>query len=118
MQGIEVLERSRLFLPSGLSRTTPAPLPFTLEEPFILKLQILLGLMGSSSTDGVSEVLGLSVLRRIVLVGYVNSATKSTTAFLLMVVLGMNLISNSPSLIAHLVSLPDTSGFCKTCQKG
>ena len=62
-------------------------------------------------------MLSVSGVFPIALVRYVNSATKSAMACPLMVVLGMNLISNSLRSITHLVNLPDTSGFCKTCRR-
>ena len=49
-----------------------------------------------------------------VLVGFieVNSMMKSTKTYLLIVVLGLYLMSNSLSSIAHFTSLPEVSGLC------
>ena len=91
-----------------------APLPFMLEEPSILKLYTLLRSVSSSSFLRSTDVLGISIAPPSTMVGYVNPATKSASACPLMVVLGINLMSNSLNSISYLVNHPDTSGFCRT----
>ena len=45
----------------------------------------------------------------------VNSTMKSTKTCPLIVVLGLYLMSNSLSSIAHFTSLPEVSGLCSIC---
>ena len=82
----------------------PAPLPFTLEEPSILKLHTLLESMSYLSFLCLSNVLSVLITTLSALVEYVNFAMNSSMACPLMAVLGMNLMLNSPSSIAYLVS--------------
>ena len=45
----------------------------------------------------------------------VNSMMKSIKIFLFIVVLGLYMMSNLLSYIAHFISLPEVSGLCSIC---
>ena len=82
-------------IPSGEVRIKPAPLPCAFEAPSTKSFHI-----GRSSPERVGSASSIGV----------NSMTKS--AFI--VVLGLYLMSNSLSSMAYFISLPETSGLCKT----
>ena len=81
-------------------RISPAPLPWALEAPSTDNFQM--GRLGSSWVASI-DCAG------------VNSMMKYAKIFPFTVVLGLYLMSNSLSSIAHFISLPEVSGLCSIC---
>ena len=84
----------------GGVRINPESLPLALTAPSTNNLQI--GMSDSSSVVSVGFV-------------EVNSMIKSTKTYPLIVVLGLYLISNSLSSMAHFTNLPEVFGLCNIC---
>ena len=85
---------------SGEVRISPAPLPWALASSSNDNFQ-----MGRS---GVSWVASIDCAG-------VNSMIKSSRICPFIVILGLYLISNSFSSIAHFISLPEVYGLCNIC---
>ena len=87
-------------IPSGEVRIRPAPLPWALVAPSTDNLR-----MGRSGVSWVAFVDGAGV----------NSMMKSTRICPFIAILGLYLMSNSLSSIAHFISLPEVFGLCSIC---
>ena len=87
-------------IPSGEVRISPAPLPWALAAPSMDNFQ-----MGRSGASWVAFVDCAGV----------NYMMKSAKICPFTVVLGLNLMSNSLSSIAHFISLPEVSGLYSIC---
>ena len=87
-------------IPSGEVRISPTLLPWALAAPSTDNFQ-----MGRS---------GASLVASVVCAG-VNYMMKSAKICPFTVVLGLYLMSNSLSSIAHFISLPEVSGLCSIC---
>ena len=84
-------------------------------EEVRIKPTPLLWALPTSSTDNLQR--GRSDASWAISVGSaeVNSMMKSAKIFPLIVVLGLYLMSNSLSSMAHFTSLPEVSGLCNIC---
>ena len=87
-------------IPSRDVKISPAPLPWALAAPSTDSLQ-----MGRSGASWVASVDYAGV----------NSMMKSAKIYPFTAVLGLYLMSNSLSSIAHFISLPKVSGICSIC---
>ena len=87
-------------IPSEEVKISPAPLPWALAAPSTDNLQ-----MGRSGASWVASVDYAGV----------NSVMKSTKICPFTVVLGLYLMLNSLSSIAHFISLREVSGLCSIC---
>ena len=87
-------------IPSKEVRIRPAPLPWVLAAPSTDNLQ-----MGRS---GASWVASVDYVR-------VNSMMKSAKICPFTAVLGLYLMLNSLSSIAHFINLPEVSSLCSIC---
>ena len=90
-------------IPFGEVRIIPAPLHWALAPPPPPSPDNLQ--MGRSGVSWVAFVDTVGV----------NSMMKSTRICSFIVVLGLYLMSNSLSSIAHFISLPEVSGLCSIC---
>ena len=84
-------------IPPGEVRISPALLPWALTAPSIDNFQ-----MGRSSASWVASVVCAGV----------NSMIKSAKIYPFTVALGLYLMSNSLSSIAHFINLLEVSGLC------
>ena len=87
-------------IPFGEVRISPTPLPWALAAPSMDNFQ-----MGRSGVSWVASVDCAGV----------NSIMKSAKIYPFTIVLGLYLMSNSLSSIAHFISLPKVSGLCSIC---
>ena len=87
-------------IPYGEARISPAPLPWALAAPLTDNFQ-----MGRSGASWVAFVDCAGV----------NSMMKSAKVYPFTSVLGLYLMSNSLSFIAHFISHPEVSGLCSIC---
>ena len=87
-------------IPSGEVRISLAPLPWALATPSMDNLQ-----MGRSGASWVASIDCAGV----------NSMMKYAKICHFTVVLGLYLMSNSLSSIAHFINFPEVSGLCSIC---
>ena len=89
-----------LSIPFGEVRISLTPIPWALVAPSTDNLQ-----MGRSGANWVASVDCAGV----------NSMMKSAKIYPFTAVLGLYLMSNSLSSIAHFISLPEVSSLCSIC---
>ena len=87
-------------IPSGEVMISPAPLPWALAAPSTDNFQV--------ERSGASWVAS-------VVCAEVNSMKKSAKIYPFTAALGLYLMSNSLSSIAHFISLPEVSDLCSIC---
>ena len=90
-------------IPSEEVRIRPAPLPWAFEAPSTESFQTERSVVVWTSLAGSADV---------------NYMTKSAKTCPFIAVVGLCLMSNSLSSMAHFISLPEVSSLCNTCLIG